>query len=197
MKKRLFLIRHGETLKNSKGVVDGVTSNLSLSQKGKNQADTLGKHLSMYSFDAIYSSPLKRAIQTAKRISFYQDKKLHIHILPKLREINFGKAEGKTLEQLNTEYGLKTVNSFLWATLNTWDFKFPGKGSESKHEAFKRAYKAIFEILDSSYTTVAIISHAGIINAIATGLNLKGMQYGNCTINIIEWDTESKQFCLL
>ncbi|MFB6246007.1 MAG: histidine phosphatase family protein [Candidatus Pacearchaeota archaeon] len=68
----LILIRHGESLANSKGEHQGredVWSDTFLSNRGKDQAHKLAQRLKTEYIDTIYSSPLKRAYYTAKEIN--------------------------------------------------------------------------------------------------------------------------------
>ena len=65
----LYIIRHGETAKNRKNVLQG-RSDQPLNELGKDQAEEAGALFSLngISFDAVYSSPLIRAVQTAEQI---------------------------------------------------------------------------------------------------------------------------------
>lgn len=63
---RLYLIRHGETIWNEKGLWQGI-ADVPLNEKGKDQAKKLAERLKRV--DAIYSSPLKRCLETAREIA--------------------------------------------------------------------------------------------------------------------------------
>ena len=65
---RLLLIRHGETSANAEGRLQGHLD-ISMSERGRRQSEQLAERLSRLSFDAIYSSPLKRARETADIIA--------------------------------------------------------------------------------------------------------------------------------
>jgi len=65
---RLIVVRHGETEENKKGLMQGHTPG-TLSELGKKQARTLGEKLANEKIDAIYSSDLARAYDTAKIIA--------------------------------------------------------------------------------------------------------------------------------
>lgn len=93
MKTTLLLVRHGETEWNKLGKFQGCTD-IELSKDGINQAENLKLKLNE-EFDVIYSSPLKRAYETAKILAKDKD----ITILEDIREINFGEWEGLTISQ--------------------------------------------------------------------------------------------------
>lgn len=65
----LFLVRHGETDFNLKGIVQGRGVNTSLNETGINQAQMLAERMRSENLDAIYSSPLTRAFQTARCVA--------------------------------------------------------------------------------------------------------------------------------
>ena len=100
MKKTLLLVKHGETECNKLGKFQGCTD-IELSKDGINQAENLKLKLNE-EFDVIYSSPLKRAYETAKILAKDTDK--DITILEDIREINFGEWEGLTISQISQKY---------------------------------------------------------------------------------------------
>lgn len=65
----LFLVRHGETDFNLKGIVQGRGVNAPLNETGISQAQALAQRFMAEKIDAIYSSPLTRAHQTAKCVA--------------------------------------------------------------------------------------------------------------------------------
>lgn len=192
MYKVLFLIRHGNTLSNCKGIFEGVTINSSLSIIGCRQAEFIRTTLIKQNLDAMYCSPLNRSIETAKILNRERKPALEIQILDDLREINFGEAEGKTEEELLSKYGSDKIRSFLWANTGNWEDKFVG--SESKKEAFERAYRALKQIVKNPGYDICVIMHAGLLHALEIGLGLRGFNYDNCAINVLYYDPRSKQF---
>jgi len=69
---RIFIVRHGETDGNQKKIYRG-RWDLPLNKNGKSQVQKAGQALKSIRLDAIYTSPLKRAVQTAEAISAHQD----------------------------------------------------------------------------------------------------------------------------
>ena len=89
----LYLIRHAEAMGNVKEFFQG-SLDVEISSKGFKQLEELKSRFKDVSLDAIYSSPLKRAVQTAQAINEYH--RLNIGIVDNIKEINGGDIEGKT-----------------------------------------------------------------------------------------------------
>jgi broad specificity phosphatase PhoE len=89
----LILVRHGETEKNVAGIVQG-WSDSDLSERGREQVNRLAERLKTFEADAIFSSPLQRAMATAQRIADATG--LEVRTLDGLREMNYGKWEGQS-----------------------------------------------------------------------------------------------------
>jgi len=64
---RIYIVRHGETEENRQRIVQGQLDT-SLNAEGERQSDLLAKALKDVLFDACYSSDLRRAVETAKRV---------------------------------------------------------------------------------------------------------------------------------
>lgn len=148
---RLFLIRHGETWWNEIHKFQG-SSDVELSPQGWRQAQKLAISLKDEPVAKIYTSPLKRAQQTAAEVA-----KCHhcpITILDGLRELHQGHLEGLTGEELKQKYP-----DFLREWLkNPADVKLPG--GESLRELQQRAWEAIEKIRKENATaTVVAVAH--------------------------------------
>lgn len=96
---QLILIRHGETLWNKEGRIQG-TSDIALSETGIEQARKLAYSLKDSDIGAIHASPLKRAHQTAEIINSFHQKKIEFH--PELMEMDQGDFEGLSFKELLT-----------------------------------------------------------------------------------------------
>jgi len=88
----LIIVRHGETIENINGVCQGQTDG-TLSKRGIQQNKLLAKKLSSKQIHKIYSSPLKRALETAKEIHHYH--KIELERTDWLSEWYLGKLQGK------------------------------------------------------------------------------------------------------
>ena len=96
----VLLVRHGETKWNALGKFQGC-KDIELSDEGIFQANFLRNRLEN-SFDYIYSSPLKRALNTANIIC--SNMEINTVIAPALREIDFGAWEGLTINEIKELY---------------------------------------------------------------------------------------------
>jgi probable phosphoglycerate mutase len=94
----LLLIRHGENDYSKKGRFAGRLPGIHLNERGKQQAEELGKALADTPLKAIYSSPLERALETAEPIA----KACGLKIIqePGLLESNIGKWQGQSIRRL-------------------------------------------------------------------------------------------------
>lgn len=87
----LYLCRHGETEWSLSGQHTGKTD-LALTKRGKEQAALLQKRLSLFSFEKVFSSPMKRALESCRE--------MHPVIDPLLKEFDYGDYEGKTTAEI-------------------------------------------------------------------------------------------------
>ncbi len=167
---RLYLVRHGETLWNSSGKYQGVTD-IPLSEEGHRQADVLAERFVKLDLDKIYSSPLSRAYDTAKRVA---DKK-NIDVISDwhFREINFGEWEGHTVPELKEKYG----RPYLDFLDNPYEMPFPGDGALKTVQ--KRVEEGMESILgENEDKNIMIVSHGGIVRlSIMSLMELDGSFY--------------------
>ena len=84
---QLILVRHGETAWNTKRLVQG-QGDPPLSAEGKKQVEMLSERFRTYPVNAIYSSDLKRALQTAEKIAAVTG--LSVNPSRDIRELCFG-----------------------------------------------------------------------------------------------------------
>jgi len=96
---KLILTRHGETIENQKKIMQGHLGG-HLSENGKWQVRKLALRLKNEKIDAMYSSDLKRAADTAKEIAKYH-KNIQINFVQELREVNLGSLTGKCSENVD------------------------------------------------------------------------------------------------
>ena len=92
-----YLLRHGETKWNAANRICG-RSDVPLSEAGRRQAKSLAERLKPIPFDALYSSPLMRALDTARFIS--ERIGLEPVLDDRLVELDYGQWEGKTVEEI-------------------------------------------------------------------------------------------------
>ncbi|GGG02078.1 histidine phosphatase family protein [Paenibacillus aceti] len=179
----LGLVRHGVTDWNNQGKAQGI-SDIPLNQEGRDQAAALAKRLSTEGWDAIISSNLIRAQETAHIISSYSGISLH-PTDERLREMNCGLIEGTTEEERVSSWGPQWRKSDL--------------GMESFDQVAERGHEFIQEIsLNHRNKRILIVSHGALI-----GLTLKRLlpniftetHISNASLTVIkkteeQWDCE-------
>lgn len=157
MKTKVFLVRHGETEWNKSGKVQGC-QDTNLSKDGIMQAQYLSNRFND-NFDCIYTSPLKRAVQTAEIIG--TNKEIKPTIINELREINFGEWEGLTLKEISNNFPKefsKWRNDKLEAPMCGGDL--------SLRNASERAESSIKKVINTHKgKRIIIVAHSGIIKA--------------------------------
>lgn len=99
---RLILVRHGTTDWNQQRRVQGL-SNLGLNETGKRQAEALAQALKNERVDAIYTSPLRRAQETACAISRFHQ--VEVVTLDGLKELDVGEVDGMTYDDMRIHHG--------------------------------------------------------------------------------------------
>ena len=154
-KTRFYLIRHGQTDWNKEKRYQGC-SDIALSDAGKEQAEALGQRFRRLPLDALYVSPLRRAIQTAEPISRITG--IPMEIDEHFKEINLGEWEGHTIAELEEMYG-DTYRAFY---ADPFDAQIPGEGSF--HKAGDRALEGLRQLMEKHEgQRVAIVSHGGLL----------------------------------
>lgn len=101
MSTTLLLARHGQTTWHAENRYAGI-SDVALTDEGVAQAEALGRWAAAHPVDAIWTSPLSRAVLTAAPAA--RALNLTPHTEPALRECDFGVVEGRTLAEFAAEH---------------------------------------------------------------------------------------------
>ena len=101
---RLVFVRHGISSFNEKGLIQGRTDDSHLTNKGYDQAKKSGEALSGINFDKIYSSPLKRAAETAKTIEKSFKKEHRIIYDNNLLEVDLSSWSGLSFDEIRNQH---------------------------------------------------------------------------------------------
>jgi len=104
MSMRLFLVRHGLSSYNKEGLIQGRIDESYLTDEGYEQARLTGNILNEIKFNQIYSSPLKRAAETAKEIEKSLKENFDIHFDQNLLEVDLHKWSGLTSKDIKNKY---------------------------------------------------------------------------------------------
>lgn len=147
----LYIIRHGETDFNKRGIVQGRGVNSDLNEKGQQQARSFYKAYHHIPFDRIYTSSLKRTHQTVEPFISKGIEWIKLH---ELDELDWGVNEGReATAEMKTEFQQLT-RKWMEGDL---DLKFPG--GESPIEVNHRQKIAIQKIISEPVNHALICMH--------------------------------------
>jgi broad specificity phosphatase PhoE len=150
--KKIYLIRHGQTDFNRLGIVQGSGVDSSLNDFGRQQARAFFEDYRDIKFDKIYTSVLKRSIESVQ--DFIASGIPH-EALPGLNEISWGTKEGQSITPEEDEYYHHMLDQ--WKSGNT---AMRIRGGESPEDVVKRLEPAIEYILSKrEESTVLICMH--------------------------------------
>ena len=97
----VYIVRHGQTDTNKTFGINGSGTNLPLNETGRQQAENLRDSFDINKIDYVYSSPLKRARETAEILN---QGKHEILIDDRLTEVNYGSWDGKDPRDIFAKY---------------------------------------------------------------------------------------------
>lgn len=156
---RLLLVRHAQIVDNLDSRFTGWLD-AGLTPRGLSEARQLARFIEQnYRVDVLYSSPLHRALATAKII---EDRVgLEPIIVEELKEINFGDVEGLTKADIEVRFPDLFVKG--WDPQNP-NFKWPN--GESRYEFRTRVRRAIEDITNANRgRTILIVSHGAAVSS--------------------------------
>lgn len=173
---KLYVVRHGETLANTLKKVSGDKES-PLTKVGISQAKELALEFQDINFDIVFSSPLLRALDTARLIT-----NKRVYIDERLIERNYGENEGKYIKDTNPKE--------LWNyNLNT-DFA----DCETVQEVLERTKSFLEDIkMNHPDATILVVTHSGVargiyyyFNKIPKNGDLTEVELANCEYQIYE-----------
>lgn len=162
----LWLVRHGETVENSKAILSGWIE-AQLSEKGIAQAKTLAPVLAPVHFDAAFVSPLQRAKDTAHYAG------MNPTVVEAIKEFSYGDYDGQRLDDIPKQW-VDDLFAFN-------DFKTPN--GETIEDVQKRATNFIRKLADGRYI---LFCHGGTIRSIVQKLGCDRF-LDNGTVIVIDW----------
>jgi probable phosphoglycerate mutase len=175
---KLILARHGETIANSKQILQGKEGG-KLTKKGIEQAKHLGKHLKEHhKIDMVFCSPLDRCVETLEHVLSEYPIEGEILMSKLIEERDFGEYTG--------------VETFMidWNEMNKESKINREMGLESIAEMEKRVHLFLEDLkLENEDATVLVLSHSGTIRTMInkiTGQEIEKIEIENATA--IEFD---------
>ena len=159
---RLYLVRHGATQLSAENRFSGAVG-VDLSDEGRHQAASLGDRLDDQGIAAIYTSPLSRALETARIIAGAC--RLEPILRDGLREISHGSWEGLTRHEVETRFPDD------YAAWEEDPFTFAPPGAESGLAVLARALPVVREIVTAhTGQSVLVVSHKATIRLLLCSL---------------------------
>jgi broad specificity phosphatase PhoE len=148
---RIYLVRHGQTAWNKEEIFRGRTD-VPLDETGLKEAALAAEYFRGMEIEAIYSSPLSRAWQTAEKIGWVLG--LETNPLPGINDMSFGEWEGRSLRDVEK----KDAERYrIWKEA-PHRLRIPG--GETLDEVRLRATAALEEVIRShAGNTVVLVSH--------------------------------------
>jgi 2,3-bisphosphoglycerate-dependent phosphoglycerate mutase len=143
----LLLARHGQTVWHAENRYAGGHSDIDLTSAGVLQAERLAAWARKRGVDAVVASPLRRAGETARPSALACETELEI--IDDLREVGFGVAEGRTLDELDPEVA---------ARFRADPAAHPFPGAEPAAAAAERAAETLRAIA-ARRSTVLVVAH--------------------------------------
>ncbi|WP_244826993.1 histidine phosphatase family protein [Caballeronia sp. TF1N1] len=190
MTTQVLFIRHGETdwnrIKRIQGHID-----IPLSEHGRLQAEQLGRRMAREGgLDAVYSSDLQRAQQTAR--PFADALGLELCLSKGLRERLYGAFQGHDSDEISEKFPAEFVE---WQTR---DPGFTPPGGESQRVFYHRVVHAMEPILAAHPGgRIACVAHGGVLDCIyrfAKQLSLQDARDWpllNCSVNVVDYDGDA------
>lgn len=156
MERELYIIRHGQTDHNAKGIIQGRGVDLSLNDTGRKQAQAFYEVYKDVPFDVLYSSSLKRAQET---IAPFKSKNIEHIIDADLDEISWGDLEGSAVTRESDESFKNLVGR--WREGHVADK--PSPTGESPLDVQERQQAFLKRLLASPYKKALIATHGRFI----------------------------------
>ncbi len=158
---KLILVRHGETERNAEHRLQGGKSDTLLNVRGEEQARCLGLALRNEKLLAIYCSPLRRALSTARAIGSHHG--LEPVPVSGLEELDMGLLDGHNLEEV------KASQLDFWRRWRQGDYAAGLPGGESPLQVRERAWQSLQGIA-ARHTegSVAVVSHSITLQTVIT-----------------------------
>lgn len=185
----IYIVRHGETLWNRDKRLQGSTD-IELSDYGRELAIKTGEALIDTHFDRIYSSPLKRAYETASLIR--SNRSIDIITDDRIRELSFGHFEGHNFSRLIADDDLTFKYFFKQPHL----YK-PAEDGETLEHLVERAgsfMQEVIEPLSDTCERVMIVAHGALNKGIMTYIKKHSLEHfwsgglqQNCNVIIVDY----------
>ena len=180
---RIIFIRHPETEINTRGFTHRIGEQTRFTDEGNRQLNILLFVISQYGIQKVYSSPEKRAKDTAELIS--KELEIKMVVLDELDERNWGDWAGWPWEAILDKLDRMNIEE---------RFNFIPPGGESWREMEMRSKKALQVIISGEETCVLVVIHAGILRNLMPVLKDAsreisfGYDFRNASVTIFDYE---------
>jgi probable phosphoglycerate mutase len=194
----IYIVRHGETLWNKDKRLQG-SVDIELSDYGRQLAMETGEALKNTTINRIYSSPLKRAYETAALIR--GDRQIDIITDNRLKELSFGCFEGQNFSELIKDDALTFKYFFKQPQLYV-----PADDAETLEHLIERAGEFMQEVIEplakaENPERVMIVAHGALNKAIMSYIKKHSTEYfwsgglqKNCNVIIVDYSPEKNAY---
>ena len=194
----LYLIRHGATPENEQRprILQGCGVDNALSELGRQQAGQVADYLSTWPIDAVFSSPLRRAVETAGTIAAHHD--LPVQTVESIHEVDVGRWQGLDWATIQREFPDDYQRYMDDSETHGY------LGGESYRDVLQRISPAFVELLRQNIgRQIAVVAHT-VVNrtwlASLLGIELgraKELPQENCCINVVRFTADRPQLVTL
>ena len=181
----LYLIRHAQAEGNLNRTVQG-NIETGITPLGRAQIAALQERFRRIPVEAVYSSDLVRAVETAKAVS--GPKGLTIHTDRAFREVDFGTWEGQSWEKLASTDAEQVENFYHHLD------RFRAPGGESAQELLDRFLPALYHIVEKNRDkTTVLVSHGLALRLVLAALKglspaqINALHGPNTAVSLVEW----------
>lgn len=151
IRKKIYLVRHGQTDFNLKGVVQGSGIDAPINDTGRAQAAAFYETYKDLKFDQAYHTAL---IRTKQSIQSFIDLGIPVGVLPELNEISWGDYEGTPMTPEEGEY-----YKHMLAQWSQGNLDYSIAGGESPNQVAERMSKGITKIIEGPGETILVCMH--------------------------------------
>lgn len=194
----LYLIRHGATPENEKRprILQGCGIDNALSETGRGQAQQVGDYLKTFDIDAVFSSPLRRAVETAEAIASHHD--LPVQTIEQIHEVDVGQWQSLDWGTIEREF------PEAYAKYMEDSGQHGYMGGESCSDVLNRTSPAFEKLLcEHAGRTIAVVAHTVVNRTFLSNLlgielhRAKDLPQENCCINVIRYRDGKTQLVTL
>jgi len=193
MIKRIYIFRHGETDWNREGRFQGHLD-VPINETGRAQASQLVSRLEDAGLQAILSSDLSRAYETARIVANRLGVPVFAH--EGLREAHLGEAQGLVREEIELRFGTEIASRWRSNQISDADVSYPG--GESGATIMKRVFDAMETfLLHRPYETIGISTHGGVIRRVMQRLLPPGSEMvpiPNTVLYLLTYDVKERRW---